>query len=533
MTLSTKPLQDGFWERFTIREKDIEFLFNYLIEVEEPLSPQELLEALLVSVIEEEKIRIEKQQKSDGAIYYPRDHYEVGQTIVFPTLKWKSAKVASLRAGINPDIPPFEVIEVRFEDGETVKLAASYENHQLNDALNASLDDPTLDKNSVISNFGPQLVLKLNSALEKNNDLVRIAGKWFPLTLLVDVNIGYLNLAEALLDMENGGPLTTNAILEQIELPTDVNQKLTLFSLNLALQQDDRFDEVGPTGEILWFLHRLEPASVDKTPLHLKYSRDEVDYPLINDMLKQFDKHAIDELELQPFPQKFDKDEEIAVSLIYPHWRSGTLPINQALISIFPTAYESPRILFKFFDQDSKNTFNGWVVRESRYVYGLEEWYRALGLIPGNIIYLSRSQKPGEINIRIDKRRPGREWIRTVNIGPTGNVAFTMLKQMVTASYDERMAFYIPDLKGVDLVWEGNIKNRLPTEKAVLNSMMELAKLNPQGQVHAQELYAASNIIKRCAPGLVLSSLTQSRKAVYLGDLYFRMDESAIEASRS
>jgi hypothetical protein len=152
-------------------------------------------------------------------------------------------------------------------------------------------------------------------------------------------------------------------------------------------------------------------------------------------------------------------------------------------------------------------------------------------LIPGNIIHLSKSSNPGEVNIRVNKRRPGREWIRTTSVNSQGNVSFTMLKQMVTASYDERMAFFIHDVKKIDLIWENNLKNRVSFEKAVLDSMLELAKLNPQGHVHAQELYAANNIIKRCPPGLVLSSLTQSQKAIYLGDLYFRINESAIEVN--
>ena len=532
MTLSSKSLQDGFWERFQIREKDIEFLFNHLIEVEEPLTPQELLKALISSLVIEEKKRIEKQQQSNGALYIPREHFQTNQSIVFPGLQWKTGTIRGIRPGFNPDVPAFEVIEVEFEDGTKRQFAEGLETHILNNTLNTTLDDPTLEPQNVINKFGTELVFKLNSSLEKNNDIVRIATKWFPLTLLVDVSMGYLNLAEALLDMENGGPLATSAILEQIGLPTDVNQKLTLFSLDYALQQDDRFDEVGPSGKILWFLNRLEPASVIKTPPHLRYNKEDYDFKSIDLMLKQFEDHIIDELESTPYPRSKIDGEEVPYSLIYPHWRSGTLPINRSLLEIFPTAIESPRILFKFVDADTKNTFNGWVVRESRYVYGLEEWIHANGLIPGNIIYLSKGTNPGEVNIRIDKRRPGREWIRTAIIGPSGNVSFTMLKQMVTAAYDERMAFFIPDVKGIDLVWEGNIKNKISFEKAILSSMLELAKLNPQGQVHAQELYAANNIIKRCPPGLILSTLIQSRKVVYLGDLYFSIDESAIEDNR-
>ena len=72
---------------------------------------------------------------------------------------------------------------------------------------------------------------------------------------------GHLNLAEAILDMAGGGPLPTKALLEQVGLTSNTNSNLVEFSLDHALQEDPRFDEVGPAGETLWFLNRLEPES--------------------------------------------------------------------------------------------------------------------------------------------------------------------------------------------------------------------------------------------------------------------------------
>jgi hypothetical protein len=48
--------------------------------------------------------------------------------------------------------------------------------------------------------------------------------------------------------MAGGGPMTTMDLIAQIELPTGNNERLTEFSLNFALEQDGRFDEVGPAG---------------------------------------------------------------------------------------------------------------------------------------------------------------------------------------------------------------------------------------------------------------------------------------------
>jgi hypothetical protein len=525
MAISSRSLQDGFWEGYQIQEKDIEYLFNHLIEVEEPLTPRELLDCLVKSIIDREKKKIEKQQQSSGKIYLPRDHYEVNDTVTFLSHKWDSGKVVNVRPSFNPNLPPFEVIEVEFPNGKKGLFAAGMENHALNQALNARLDDPALDAGSVIKQYGDGLIIKLKKAFSENPDLVRIAGRWFPKTLLVDVNIGYLNLAEALLDMNEGGPLPISAILDQIDLPTDVNRKLTEFSLNLALQQDERFDEVGPAGEIIWFLNKLEPKAVNNVPQYLKYSGEKYDNPQIGEMLDLFDRHIVDELETNQCTANPDSDET-PVCLIYPHWRSGALPLCGNLLNIFPTAREAPRVLFKFVDNATKKEFNGWVVRESNYVYGLEEWYQTNGLIPGNFVYIKKGTHPGEVNIRIDRRKPGREWIRTTSINPNGTIAFTMLKQMVNASYDERMAIYIADNDALDALWTGNRNKNL--EKAILSSMLELSKLNPQGHVHAQELYAAVNIIKRCPPGMVFSVLLQSTQISYLGNLYFRVKENVI-----
>ena len=101
---------------------------------------------------------------------------------------------------------------------------------------------------------------------------MQVAGRWFPRALLVDVNVGHLNLAEAVLDEAGGKPLPTKALIEQLDLSGNVNPKLIEFSLNFALQEDGRFDEVGPAGEVLWFLKRLEPEDVRQIPAPLRYT---------------------------------------------------------------------------------------------------------------------------------------------------------------------------------------------------------------------------------------------------------------------
>ena len=59
--------------------------------------------------------------------------------------------------------------------------------------------------------------------------------------------------------------------------------------------------------------------------------------------------------------------------------------------------------------------------------------------------------------------------------------------------------------------------------------MGNMIKLNPQGNVHAEELYAALNTVRRCPPGLMLSVLLEKPWANHLGDLYFRFNDSSLQ----
>ena len=523
--MSIKPLslRTDYWDTYQISESDLEFLYNHLLEIETPQTSVELVHALVAERIRAEKSNLTQQQDSHGTIYRPKDHYQAGQKLSFPALDWQQGQVHAVRSGSHPEFPPFEVIEVQFAQGDVREFASGIENHQLNQPIAVQLNDPQLDQKNVLDQYGDSLTDRLNELLEANADLVRIAGRWFPRSLLVDVSQGHLNLAEAVLDMAGGGPLTAHDLLEQIDLPTDVNSKLTEFSLNLALQEDSRFDEVGPAGEIIWFLHRLEPEAVQNIPGPLKFNR--IDYDTTNtlDLVKQIDRLVVDELEAYQPPKV--KAEEMTLALIYPHWRAGTLPLTKQVSQFFPTAYEAPRVQFTFVDGNSGERYSGWVIRPFGYIYGLREWYSSINITPGGLITIKRGKNPGEVIITANKHRSTREWIRTAIIGADNGIVFATLKQNIFCSYDERMAISIPDQAAVDSIWEQTGRARGSLEQTIVQMMRVLSKLNPQGHVHLQELYSSVNLVRRCPPGLILYYLVEKKWARHLGDLYFRLEE--------
>jgi hypothetical protein len=196
------------------------------------------------------------------------------------------------------------------------------------------------------------------------------------------------------------------------------------------------------------------------------------------------------------------------------------------LRQLFPTAYEAPRIRFTLVDSQTSERIPAWVVRPKRYVYGLSEWYRKHNLVPGSIIRVQRSKIPGEVIIQAETHRPVREWVRTVLIGSDGGVVYAMLKQTIHSNFDERMTIAIPDVEAVDQVWAQMNKERPSIEKVVVNTVRELAKLNPQGHVHASELYAALNVVRRCPPGPILALLASRPWFTHVGDLHFRFNDT-------
>ena len=516
-------LKDDYWENFQLQTEDIEFLYNHLLETETPLTSQELLEVLVTDRIRREQLAIEKRRSAGGETYIPKDNYEVGQSLIFPGLGWVRGQVLSTRVGKNPELPNFKVLKVELEGGSVREFASNLPEHKLNEIQGFSQEESFLSIEEIIATHERLLANRLENGLRNNDEFIVIAGRWFPRALLVDVNVGHLNLAEALLDMEGGGPLSTEKLMEAVELPTNVNPKLGEFSLDYALWKDGRFDEVGPAGKILWYLKRLEPAEVLKTPECLQYIDISHDRSVLSDEMLALEKQLDDEL--TPFEDEMGRDE-VQLNLIYPHWRMGTLPLSAQLRPLFPTAYRAPRIRFILVDGETGNKFPGWVVREDKYVYGLREFYEQKGIFPGSALSVRKSNVSGEVIIEAHTRRPAREWVRTVLVGTDGGIVLAMLKQIVASNFDDRMAIAIPDYSMLDNAWAKVRTDRIPFERTVVDMLRELAKLNPQGHVHTSELYAAVNLVRRCPPAPLFALLASRPWFVHVGDLHYRFDDS-------
>ncbi len=513
-----------YWAKLEITGQDVEAVESHLLEVETPLTTRELVPVLISARIAAEKRARDAQRQAAGRIYLPREHYEPGDDLVFPALEWSKGRVTGTRAGVNPEVPSFQVISVAMGDGGERLFASGLQEHALNED---SVDGPESGgaaTEEILSDYGDALEKKLDRAFGGEAGLVQIAGRWFPRGLLVDVGEGQLNLAEAVLDLAQGEPQPVTALLKDVELPAGINPKLAEFSLNRALQDDERFDEVGPAGQVLWCLRRLEPDGAREVPPFLRYSKIDFNPAVLDEAMRKLEAQLDDELS-EPGAVPGDRKEvkEVTISLIYPHLRAGTLPLSERTRALFPTAYESPRVRFTLVDARSGLKMPAWVVRRHGYVFGLREWYKSHQFMPGSLVAVRRGQKPGEVIVEAKTQRSAKDWIRTLIVGADGGLVFAMLKQPITAEFNDRMAIYVPDFHALDPLWE----KKRPFDDLVVSVMREVTKLTPQGHVHAQELYAAINLVRRVPPAPLFALLASQPRFVHVGDLHYRLDEGS------
>jgi hypothetical protein len=510
-----------YWSSLQVTRQDVENLHTVLFERETPLSARDLLPAFIEARLKSECAKLESGPDANAKTFLPKDTYKVGDELVFPSLEWKRGVVKAVRSGINPSIERFDVITVEMEDHSERMFAASLDAHLLNETPIPKAQQNEVNPEQILEEYGNLIEKKLEEAFALDEGLVKIAGRWFPRALLVDINQGQLNLAEAVLDVSGGEPLPTEALLKDIELPAGVNPRLAEFSVNYALQSDERFDEVGPAGQVLWCLRRLEPDQVREVPAPLRYIEVHHDRSKLTPPMLSLEAQLDDEL--TPVSENDPREEisSVVISLIYPHLRAGTLPMSARTRKLFPTAYETQRVRFTLVDGKTRQRIPAWAVLSHGYVFGLREWYKAHQLIPGSLVQVRRGEQPGELTVEVKSQRSSKDWVRTVLVGKDGGFVFATLKQPISAEFNERMAIHVPDFKTLDPIWE----RKQSFEDLILQVMRELAKSNPQGHVHAQELYAAVNLVRRVPPAPIFALLADHPAYKHVGDLHFRLNE--------
>lgn len=513
----------AYWTKsFRVSKADIDYLFAQFLENETPLTSREVAHTLVRHRVKQEHDRLRKQLKK-GEIFQPRKAYEVGQEIIFPAYDFALGKVVAERPGRNHEIGEFTVIEVEFGGSNRKEFASALpvpHALDLDENSGQELKLPITDPDQVMADFGDDIVDEIEARLVDEPDAIFVNGRWFLKSLLADVNIGHLHLAEAILDLAEGKPLPASAIMDEIGLSPEISPALREYSLDVALSQDDRFDNVGSAGKTLWFLRRLEPPEVVRIPPRLDYRPETYDPGALTEELRALEAELGDEFSPMEAPDA--PPSELTLTLIYPHRRVGALPMNARLERMLPAAGDSPRIWVTLVDEQTGDEFAGWVMREGRYVFGLSDFYRRYKLPIGAYVTVKRTDDPARLVVSFNGHRARTEYIRLA-IPNAGRLHFENFKRSIGAVYDELLILGAEDIDGVDEVWTQTRQRNRRLHEIMADLIPELARLNPQNAVHAKTLYSAINIIRRTPPGPIFAALASRPEFQHVGGPYWRM----------
>ena len=524
----------AYWQDYRVSDQDIEEIGDMFLEAERPLLTRELGRALVESHCQREQ-NLVARQLAQGAVYRPNGTFAVGETLVFPHMGFALGEVIDLRPGHNPEHGEFSVITVKFQ-GNGSKAGAGSERsfaaelqgpHKLAFSDDLSWENEfSVSADDLYARFGELVEDELEDRLGAESRFWSFRGKWLPASMAVDVHVGLLNIAEAMIDIQ-GEPLTPAAIMNELDLPEEVPLAIKEFSLNRALAADKRFDDVGDVSEVRWSLCRREPPIILSPSPRLvgkpvPYDRTGLDVTHL-----QLEREIDDELSrLIALPTAVSASS-VTILLGYPHWRAGTLPFTERTQFFYPEGSPDQHTRITFVDQQSPDqTFPGWVMREYGNVCGLDGWYEANTVLPGAYVKLSKLQERGHVGIELIGRRMQREWVRVV-YEADGEMQLQMEKRPIAYEYDELAIFDESDRGVVDALVQAEAERDRPLDDLVRSVFLLLVKLSPNGMVHSKTLYGAVNVLRRCSPGLVFSVLFRLPEFVTAGDGYWIYQGSA------
>jgi hypothetical protein len=524
-----KTQTPAYWQsQFTVSNKDIEFIYNQILEANRVFTLDEIALTLVRRQCQAEELaaRSEFQQ---GKLYQPKENYTVGEQVVFPALDFAVGTVKTVRPGQHPVHGTFNVIAVSFDNGGVMReFATNFDHpHPLNLDSNQSLASlqGLMSSEEIYQTYGDDFIRpKVEAVLANNNDFVKFHDQYFLRDLLLDFHEGLFNIADAAIDINNG-PLSVDALIEQMGLAEGQDITDTLrFSVSYRLANDERFDDVGPTGQVLWYLERIEPSEAHHAPRRLQvdpgqsYSVNSFDEDL-KALLAEID----DEATLpEDVPAIGPDTQSVTIVLNYPHRRVGTLPITPKTQSFFPTSYYNP-VLFEFIDGRTGDVIPGWAVLNDKYVFGLEEWYTKNKLPVGAYINIKRTDNPMRVIVDYQTIRAQRDWVRTATVSGS-KLVFQMSKEAISGKYDELMIIAESNPVQIDTLWLNALEKKLSIYDILCQVFPELSKLNPQSTVHAKTLYSAVNIIRRAGPGPIFQELVKHRCFIPMKNGYWIYD---------
>ena len=525
---------EAYWRRgFEVPPEDVEFIYDLILEDGHPRTLDELAQEVMARHCRREA---QARQPEQAVTYRPREHYELGQQLFFPNLGDAVGKVVAERPGQNPRYGQFTVISVALEGQEGVReLAADLQlPHPLNELADetAAGDEDELSPEELCRRFGEPVREAVRDVLSQNPEFAHYDDQWFLRGLLPEVHVGHLNLAEAVVDVA-GHPLSTEEILQQVDIGGEGKPQARTFALNLMLEGDGRFDNVGTVANPRWFLYNLEPPAVAAKPSRLRPNSFTTGAELVHRESLEIAEEIGDELDeiegqARGAAQALETGKASFV-LNYPHRQEGTLPLTRAILALFP-GQEYTRIPIHFVDGRTDSCWLGWILPTERYGWGLGDWYRKQEIPAGATVEVLVTRDPYTVVVQCDMRSRRTEWARVPQV-ENRRLTFEIRKRAYVCRYDRNLLLGEPvDTTRLDELQRLRQEEGHDLFEVCLKVFPELAKLGSQGLVHAKALYGAINVTWRTGAIPVFAELARHACFDPVGDGNWAFDESLVDA---
>jgi len=199
--VSYRPSQNpSYWtSEFQLGPDDIQYLHEFLQSRERPALESDLVQALVEARFRREDQRI-RRELARGAVYQPKNPYQVGQTVVFPHLDFAAAEVTAIRPGANPEHGEFDVITVQLAQGKPRAFAANLKApHELNlrPGEDGMAQEAIIGADQILERYSRELRTRLRDNLLalQNSPIVNLGRYWSLAGMLADVHVGHLNIA--------------------------------------------------------------------------------------------------------------------------------------------------------------------------------------------------------------------------------------------------------------------------------------------------------------------------------------------------
>jgi hypothetical protein len=173
--------------------------------------------------------------------------------------------------------------------------------------------------------------------------------------------------------------------VEQLAQET-VGLGVTETNLLQALSKDTRFTEVAP-GQ--WYLKSLLDALISDLNAPDEFA-----------FIRQVEINALQEAELMLIIEEADASRR---EYILSSWdlEKGVLRLNKRMVELF-----EPVDKIAYLKVPTGNGELGvWLLKEQKFLAGLGPWFEEYGLEPGSKVEVSRSQKPGYIQLKASRER--------------------------------------------------------------------------------------------------------------------------------